>query len=63
MNTEQVNRGRPSLAPTAALAADPRYHFGSQIKIKSVYIDSLMNVTPGAERAPMINESRKNGLA
>ncbi len=33
-----------------ALAAEPRYHFGSQIKIKSVYIDSLMSRAPGMER-------------
>ncbi len=52
-----------AIVKMCALAANPRYHFGSQIKIKSVYIDFLMNATPRMKKAAGWSESRKNGLA
>lgn len=44
------------------LAADPRYQYGSRIKIKSVYINYLVNTTPLAVRAVSLSESREDGL-
>lgn len=45
------------------LAAHPRYHYGSRIKVKSVYIDYLTNTTRCAGRAVSWSESREDGLA
>ncbi|MFZ0640691.1 MAG: ATP-binding protein [Candidatus Acidiferrales bacterium] len=35
------------------LAADPRYHYGDQIKTKLVHVDYLMKVSPGAFMHPL----------
>jgi DNA polymerase III delta prime subunit len=44
------------------IAADPRYQYESRIKIKSVYIDYLMNTTPFAGRAVSLSESEEDGM-
>lgn len=45
-----------------ALAANRRYQYGSCIKVRSVYIDYLMNTTPYTARAVSLSESREDGL-
>jgi hypothetical protein len=51
-----------AIVKMCALAANPRYQYGSRIKVKSVYIDYLMNTVRFARRAVSWSESREDGL-